>query len=164
MNETELLALGGQLTAYFTAQAELNRSKKIEEIHRSVLHHDRLLKQFHQNHQHCDSFQALARNYWNGLTPQLDVCSGVCSYSQVSGDFSEKYIHDGIFYTLCDSVLNNNAFAMQFDNKAYYPLLFHDVRQPGVLAMRINNNWVDGDYRVLSFDTVIQDALRKANL
>lgn len=161
MNEIELSDLGKRLTEHFKNRAAENRSRKLEDIRRSIIQYDEIMSGFHRNHQPDLSCEAAARLYWEDLLPSFDVSGAVSRYGQVTGDFDLDYVHDGVFYALCDPAFNSYAFAAQFDNKAYYPLLFHDVPQPGVIALRINNVWLDRDYRASSYADVIRNCAAK---
>lgn len=82
------------------------------------------------------------------------IVESVQYYSTRTGMYSTEYIPDGIFYSLIDPFLNHEDFANQFDNKSYYPLLFHDILQPNTIALRLGGIWFTHEYEYLSIDDV----------
>lgn len=100
--------------------------------------------------------------FWNKYFPEdINVVFGVKYYSNITGNFSPYYITDGLYYALFDTVLNHREFAEQFDNKAYYPLLFHDVKQPNFISIRINGTWLDVNYSQMSFENVVNACMER---
>lgn len=97
--------------------------------------------------------------YWEKLCPGFDVANGVRHYCEATNRVDIRYIHDGLFYSLFDPYFNNAEFAAQFDNKAYYPLLFHDICQPKILAIRLNGLWLDSNYSQI----MMQNALERCS-
>ena len=155
MDRREMDALGVSLTEKLQRMAEEKRRKRIEALKSSIAHYDTVMAEYQKEHPIPSSFEEKAMAYWGALLPELSVSHAATHYGQVSGHFDPAYIHDGAFYALCDAFLNSAEFAAQFDNKAYYPLLFHDVPRPKTVALRLGGAWLSPDYRRISFEEVL---------
>ena len=71
-----------------------------------------------------------------------------------TGRYSMNYIPDGVFYSLIDPFFNSEQFANQFDNKSYYPLIFHDIPQPKTIALKLGGTWFNHRYECVYMDDV----------
>lgn len=90
------------------------------------------------------------------MCPGFDVVNGIRNYCEATNHADVRYIHDGLFYSLFDPYFNNAEFAAQFDNKAYYPLLFHDINLPETFAIRLNGLWLDSNYSQIAFQSALE--------
>jgi len=95
-----------------------------------------------------------AARFWNPLAEK--IIPAIRYYTHLNGMFSEKFVHDGTFYSFIDQQLNHYEFAQQFDHKAYYPLLFNGVVQPDVIASRINGIWVNHRFSQITEADVVR--------
>lgn len=78
-------------------------------------------------------------------------------YKKATGTFDPRLIPDDIYYTVFDPFFNDWPLACHLDNKTFYPIIFHDIRQPETLFCRQNGFWKDSStgaimaqYEVLS--------------
>ncbi len=62
-------------------------------------------------------------------------------YKNSTGKFYENYIPDDLYYCKIDPYYNNWALAEYIDNKCYYDTIFSDVKQPVMIASRMNGIW-----------------------
>ena len=100
------------------------------------------------------------RTFWKRFT-EIETVEWVKYYSCRNGTFDTRYIPDGIFYSFIDPYFNNYSFADIFDNKAYYSLIFTDVLKPDILAVKINNVWLDQNYSIISIEDVINRCINE---
>ena len=84
-------------------------------------------------------------------------------YLEKTGHFDVRFIADSIWHTTISSYFNDMRLANYLDNKCLYHLLFPKVRQPELLAWRLNRIWYcrEHDGSVVSSDKAI--GLMKGN-
>lgn len=72
-------------------------------------------------------------------------------YTQNNGKFCADYIPDDIYYCYIDPYYNDWQEAKYIDNKCLYSSLFPEIKQPDIVAVRMNNLWfsVDGGVKKL---------------
>lgn len=71
-------------------------------------------------------------------------------YTEKNGEFFPEYIPSDFYYTKIDTYFNDWNQARVIDNKCYYDLYLPKIKQPGVVAKRINGYWFDADGRWIS--------------
>ncbi len=71
-------------------------------------------------------------------------------YYRVTGRFDVKFIPDYIYYTVVDPFFNDWNKAVHLDNKAYYDLLFYDVKRPDTIAKRCGGVWTNKDGKLIT--------------
>lgn len=64
------------------------------------------------------------------------------------GRFCPEYIPEDLFFMDVDRYYSDREEARYLDNKCYYYRLFPQIRQPGLVAMRIGRSWLDGSMRL----------------
>lgn len=62
-------------------------------------------------------------------------------YKQKTGKYYDEYIPDDLYYCYIDPYFNKWDEAVYLDNKCYYYQLFRNIKQPDMIAMRMNNIW-----------------------
>lgn len=75
---------------------------------------------------------------------------------QSSRGFCVEYIPDELFYTDIDRFYNGRKEARYLDNKCYYQQIFHNIRQPRLVAMRCGKCWFDSFGELVSKEEVIK--------
>lgn len=65
------------------------------------------------------------------------------------------YIPDDFWYSAVDLFLADSNSAVVFDDKNMYDLYFHDVPMPKTVARKYNGLFMDGKYRVISKQQVL---------
>lgn len=65
----------------------------------------------------------------------------VAFYISTTGVFCPEYIPDDLYYCKIDPYFNNWGLAEFIDNKCYYSSIFPTVKQPNMLAYRMNGIW-----------------------
>lgn len=143
-----------------TEQLRLKRQTIVEEqiknLRSQISHYDKELSKFVSNTDFLNDQTFSIVDYWEKLCPGFAVANGVIRYCKATNRTDVRFIHDGLFYSLFDPYFNNIEFATQFDNKAYYPLLFHDINQPETFAIRINGLWLDSNYCKITFQSALE--------
>lgn len=76
-------------------------------------------------------------------------------YTKATGKFHTDYIPDALYYQYVDPYYNNWEMAKDIDHKGLYRLLFPDVRQPKLLAYRMNGFWYDSDGELIDIHQTI---------
>lgn len=97
------------------------------------------------------------REYWSRFHKKVDPVFHEF-YLQKTGKFFANYIPDDLYYCEIDPYFNNWHAAVYMDNKCYYRLLLSDVRQPEILALRVNGIWFleqDGEIAGATEDDVV---------
>ena len=64
-------------------------------------------------------------------------------YTEKNGQFFPEYIPSDFYYTKVDTYFNDWSIARVIDHKCYYDMYLPNVKQPGVVAKRINGYWYD---------------------
>ena len=75
-------------------------------------------------------------------------------YSSCTGVFDVRYVPDDIWFSRIDAYYNDRKAARYIDNKCLYERLFHGVKMPNTLCMRINGYWLDPELRLIELDKV----------
>lgn len=143
------------ITARMKQYVSNARVDKLCEIENAITFYDAQNSFWANNFPISEEMKLEIIDNWSKRFPGLSLAIGVERYCSVSGIFSPNYLHDGLFYSLFDPYFNNERFATQVDNKAYYPLLFYDIRLPKTIALRINGLWQTSKYKPLVLDDVI---------
>lgn len=76
-------------------------------------------------------------------------------YTKATGQFNANYIPDDLYYKYVDPFFNNWGMAKNIDHKGLYRLLFPKVRQPKLLAYRMNGYWYNGDGELMDIHQTI---------
>lgn len=97
--------------------------------------------------------------YWDKYT-EGDAEGWVAYYSGIYGEFDVRFLPDSVYYIDIDPYLNHREAAGIIDHKAYYSRLFPDVPQPGMLACRINDTWLNQEYDNISENDVAESCSR----
>jgi hypothetical protein len=156
--------LSEKITASLAKHVSESQNKRKSDLISSIKFYDERFKAWETNASIEVNDKIKISDFWTKLLPSIDVVFGVEKYCNVTGRFYVDYIHDGIFYSLIDPFFNNQAFAFQFDNKAYYPLLFADVNMPRTIALRLNGCWLDSKYTLLSLNEVLESCLQEKKI
>lgn len=152
-----------------------DRNMRIETIDTQLDYFSSEYSMYYEKH-HSDNkiaeIEAEVKLYWKKLLQKRTqgvkdvsdssykrIVESIHYYSSKTSRYSVEYIPDGFFYSLIDPVFNSERFADQFDNKSYYPLIFHDVLQPKTIALRLGGIWFDHRYNVLSVVDVYNKCL-----
>ncbi|MCR5746793.1 MAG: hypothetical protein K6G03_03725 [Lachnospiraceae bacterium] len=77
-------------------------------------------------------------------------------YKARSGKFYVDYMPDDIYFGRVEPYFTDRLYSKYLDNKCLYYSFFSNVRQPGMIAMRIGNEWVDETFSMISTDRVIE--------
>ncbi|MDR0918187.1 MAG: hypothetical protein LBM93_02905 [Oscillospiraceae bacterium] len=160
----ELAEMSNSISVALAKHMSDAQNKKREELLLSIKFYNERLDKWTVNEPIPKIYKKSIEEYWGLLLPNINVTFGVEKYGAVSGYFDVDYIHDGLFYSIIDPFFNYTSFATQFDNKAYYPLLFRDIKQPHTIALRLNGCWLDSDYKLLSFKDVLDTCVRERNV
>lgn len=78
-------------------------------------------------------------------------------YKEKTGNYDIRYMPWDMHFCYVDPFYNDWGKAPVVDNKCSYGRLFKDTKQPEAVLYRINNIWVDADYRLIS-----REQMRKA--
>lgn len=81
---------------------------------------------------------------------------------QLTGSFSVCCIPSELYYAYIDPYFNDKKKSLGLENKCLYPRLFPGITQPDIIAYRMNGVWLDSEYRMLSFESVV-DAVDREN-
>lgn len=152
------------ITAKMKQFVSNTRMAKLSEIEKAIAFYDAQNSFWANNFPTSEVKKQTIFNYWSKHFPGLSLANGVERYCRVSGIFSPNYLHDGLFYSLFDPYFNNEQFATQFDNKAYYPLLFYDISLPKTIALRINGLWQTSKYKPMGLDDVINECVEERRI
>lgn len=76
-------------------------------------------------------------------------------YKRSTGMFDVRFIPDDIQACYIDPYFNNWDEALLLDNKTYYKFIFHDVKQPRLIAARSGGVWTDENDQFLSKKDII---------
>ena len=74
-------------------------------------------------------------------------------YTDKTGVFSPKYIPEELFFTHIDRFYSDREEARFLDNKCYYYRLFSNIRQPGLVVMRVGGTFLDHTFSAIGEDT-----------
>ena len=74
-------------------------------------------------------------------------------YTDKTGVFTPRYIPEEIFFTHIDRFYSDREEARYLDNKCYYYRLFSDIKQPGLVVMRVGSVYLDHTLSAISEDT-----------
>lgn len=79
-------------------------------------------------------------------------------YNSIEEDKSKLkyYVPDDFWYAYIDSFYTDINKAEVLDDKNFYDLYFHDVRRPRTIVRKIQGNYLDSDYNLISKDTVFE--------
>lgn len=87
------------------------------------------------------------RDYWK---PYTKISTKWCRYYSAKNDkFDPRYIPNTLYYTKIDQYYNNRKLGYGFNDKNYYSLIFHDIKQPKTLIRKIDNLLYDENYRLV---------------
>lgn len=92
------------------------------------------------------------KKYWRQYTNDFNL-SFHKKYSSINRSFDVRYIPDDLYYGVIGPRLNNHVLS-SMDNKAYYSLLF-DCKMPETVIYKINNHYLDRDYKLISVGQAI---------
>lgn len=74
-------------------------------------------------------------------------------YTDKTGVFSPRYIPEELFFTRIDRFYSDREEARFLDNKCYYYRLFSNIKQPGLVVMRVGGTYLDHTLSAISEDT-----------
>lgn len=84
-------------------------------------------------------------------------------YTTVTGNFTPLYMPDSLYYAYIDTFYNDWDKARYLDHKGLYLKLFPHIKQPDVIAIRMNGFWYTADYKLINVNDVI-DKCRDCNI
>lgn len=61
-----------------------------------------------------------------------------------------RYIPDDLYYTAIDQHFNNRKYGWGVNDKNYYNLYFPGIKQPEIVARKINGLFYDAEYHLIS--------------
>lgn len=76
-------------------------------------------------------------------------------YTTAAGVFSPLYMPDFLYYTYIDTFYNDWDKAKYLDHKGLYLKLFPHIKQPNVLAIRMNGFWYTADNKLIKVNDVV---------
>lgn len=79
----------------------------------------------------------------------------VYNKTNVFGFDLKNYIPDGYYYRIVDPFFSDVAKSKVIDDKNMYDLYFHDVPQPLTIGRKINDEFLDEEYRLISEETLL---------
>lgn len=94
--------------------------------------------------------------YWHRYTDS-NAEGWIEYYSGLYGEFDVRFLPDAVYYIDIDSFYNHEKAADYIDHKCYYHLLFPNIKQPEMIAKKINGFWLDEKCN----NICIEDILRK---
>lgn len=82
-------------------------------------------------------------------------------YTQITGKFYKEYIPNSLWKRIIDPYFNDWKLAHYMDNKCYYHRMFtvYGVKQPDLVAYRLNNIWFDSNDEVITWDSVVEKSM-----
>lgn len=83
-----------------------------------------------------------AKSFWAPYMKRPHVL-GHEYYTEKNGLFSPAYIPVDFYYTKIDPYFNDWNAARVIDHKCYYDMYLPNIKQPGIVAKRINGYWYD---------------------
>lgn len=106
-------------------------------------------------------YEKKIKAYWDKYNIQFDLGYHKW-YSSRNGIQDPRYIPESIFYPYIVPYYNNLGLADAFQDKAYYTLLFPDVKMPTTLVKNINGQYFDANFNPITEKTAI-DICSKQN-
>ncbi|MBQ6272833.1 MAG: hypothetical protein IJK63_01260 [Oscillospiraceae bacterium] len=85
---------------------------------------------------------------WGGLGFRGNV-DWHCLYKTING-FDPFYVPTDIYGTEIIHRLNQQNLLAAWDEKAYYPRFFPEINKPRMIGLRIDGQFYDGDYKIVS--------------
>lgn len=76
-------------------------------------------------------------------------------YTARSGRFFKEYIPDDIYFGHIEPYYSDRLTSKYLDNKCLYYCFFSNVRQPGLIAMRVGKYWLDSEFRLIGKDKLM---------
>lgn len=76
-------------------------------------------------------------------------------YTSKTGKFQKNYIPDSLWGNYIDTYYNDWNRANHIDNKCYYPRMFAGVKQPRMIAYRLNGFWYDQDSQIIELEKAV---------
>lgn len=95
------------------------------------------------------------KDYWSPYFIRNDYFSFYNTLNPSSAGFDVRYMPGDLYYCYVDAWYNNSNTAKTLNDKNYYNMLFADVNQPKTIARRINNIFLDKDYKPIAFDNIV---------
>ena len=77
-------------------------------------------------------------------------------YTDKTGVFTPRYIPEDLFFTHIDRFYSDREEARYLDNKCYYYRLFSNIKQPGLVVMRVGSVYLDHTLSAISEDTAAE--------
>jgi len=74
-------------------------------------------------------------------------------YTDKTGVFDPRYIPEELFFTRIDRFYSDREEARFLDNKCYYYRLFSEIKQPGLVVMRVGDSYLDHTLSLIGEDT-----------
>lgn len=93
-------------------------------------------------------------SYWKGVKANSKF---IALYNKINNvvPFDVRFVSDDLFYCYIDPYFNNAKTAKWLDDKNLYDLLFKDVRQPLVIARKINGYLLNKNYETTNLEAVV---------
>ena len=77
-------------------------------------------------------------------------------YKAWTGKFLPDYIPDDICFGDIEPYYTDRLCSKYLDNKCFYYRLFSNVKNPGLIAMRIGGIWLDDSFKIINEDKVCE--------
>ena len=85
-------------------------------------------------------------------------------YTDKTGVFTPRYIPEELFFTRIDRFYSDREEARFLDNKCYYYRLFSNIKQPGLVVMRVGSSYLDDSLASIGEDTAAELVGRQAEV
>ena len=77
-------------------------------------------------------------------------------YSGSTEKFHKEYIPDNIYFSRIEPYYTDRLCSKYLDNKCYYYRFFSNIKQPGLITMRIGDSWLDGACNLISYERAVE--------
>ena len=85
-------------------------------------------------------------------------------YTDKTGVFTPRYIPEELFFTRIDRFYSDREEARFLDNKCYYYRLFSNIKQPGLVVMRVGRTYLDHTLSAIGEDAAAELVGRQAEV
>lgn len=113
----------------------------------------RLLSKYRTRKPIPRTFKKEVRQFWRKYTrvsPQWGWYYGACN-----GILDPRYIPNSLYYTKIDQHFNNRKLGWGFNDKNYYSLIFHGIKQPDTLVRKINGLLLNENYQQIALSEAV---------
>jgi hypothetical protein len=108
-------------------------------------------------------FKKEVRAYWKPYTTRFDL-NWQHFYAEHTGLKDPRFIPDDLYFTTMDRHFNRRDMARGLKDKNYTPLLFPEIKQPKAILRKMNGEWMDEAYVLLTPEEASRQAARHQQL